>query len=387
MQNNSELHESIDTTTLSEVEKKDPKKIIFITIAGLIFGLLVTYLAYIYLFSSTSNTLLTPLSNDSGVSSSENMVINPLTGVEYSESDAAIWKDIRPLAVMINNYTAARPQSGLVDADFVYEIVAEGGITRFIAFFQSKIPEKVGPIRSARHYYLVLVKELGDAMFMHIGWSPQALTAIETWPVKSLGRGQATFWRDATRLAQGIATEHTAYSNAKDLIQRGLELGWEGTRPFETWLFKEDSPQQEGQNLVNKVEIDFWFKGDYSAIWDYDRATNSYLRSTGYNDLNEPIAHIDQESGEQISVKNVIVQFAIEKPIIGDDKNRLDYELIGSGEGLVFIDGSVYNVTWTKEDRDERTLFYTQDGQPFEFNRGKFWVSIVPERNKEQVVY
>lgn len=386
--NMQETQETKDVHTLKAVEKKDPKKIILIVVLGLTFGLFVTSFTYTYLFSGDSKSLITPLSKDSLLDSNKNSVVmNPLTGEEFTESEATLWKDIRPLAVMINNYTAARPQSGLIDADLVYEIVAEGGITRFIAFFQSKLPEKVGPIRSARHYYLVLVKELGDAMFMHIGWSPQALNAIETWPVKSLGRGQATFWRDATRLANGVATEHTAYSNAKDLVQTGLELGWDGTHAFDIWKFKDDSNTQDNQDKVNKVTIDFWYKGDYSAIWEYDASSNSYLRYTGYDNQGVPIAHVDQETQDQMSFKNVIVQFAVEKPIVNDPKHRLDYELIGSGEGLVFIDGTVYNVTWSKESREERTIFYDENGVEMEFNRGKFWISIVPERNKEQVVY
>ena len=129
------------------------------------------------------------------------LVEAPLTGILVSKEKAEEWSNIRPLGVMVNNHVDARPQSGLIDADLVYEIVAEGGITRYLAFFLSNTPEKIGPIRSVREYYLVLVKEMGDAMLMHIGWSPQALVAIESWPVRSLGRGGADFWRDQAKHA------------------------------------------------------------------------------------------------------------------------------------------------------------------------------------------
>ncbi len=319
-------------------------------------------------------------------SSMAGKVTNPLTGEIFSAKDAKDWQDKRPLAVMVNNYVDARPQSGLTSADLVYEVVAEGGITRFMPFFLSEVPEKIGPVRSTREYYLVLVKELGDAMIMHIGWSPQALVAIETWPVRSLGRGGATFWRDQARLDAGIATEHTAYVNGKELYERGAELGWEGTREFDVYKFK-DAEKYTDAVSAKDISIDFWYEGDYSAVWKYDEATGLYMRFMGYDAEGNPIPHKDQETGEQIAVKNLIVQFADESSIIGDDKNRLEYTLIGSGEGLVFLDGRVISVTWSKEERDTRTKFYDINGNEMEFNRGKFWVSIVPSRNVDQVVY
>jgi len=112
------------------------------------------------------------------------------------------------------------------------------------------------------------------------------------------------------------------------------------------------------------------------------------LKFTGYDSSGNPIPHKDQEeTDKQIEVKNLIVQFAVENSIAGDDKGRLDYQLIGSGKALVFIDGKVVDATWSKADRDDRTLFYDTDGNEIEFNRGKFWISIVPDRNVDQVVY
>lgn len=313
-----------------------------------------------------------------------NLAVNPLTGEQYANEDAEAWINERPLAVMVNNYIDARPQSGLVDADLVYEIVAEGGITRFLAFFLDTTPEKIGPVRSTRDYYLTLVKELGDAMIMHIGWSPQALEAIETWPVRSLGRGGGTFWRDNPR---DVAIEHTAYTNGVELREIGRNLGWEGTREIDVWVFKEGSDKYNEYPEATDLSIDFWFEGDYSAIFKYNPENNSYLRSMGYDSEGNPVPHSDQETNEQIEVQNVIVQFVAESPVEGDDKNRLSYELIGSGTGLIFIDGRVVEATWTKETRDGRTTFYDTNGEQIQFNRGQFWISVVPDRNVEQVVF
>ena len=367
-------------------------KIVYVIAGVVVAGLLVFFLGRKELLrngflGSGVKEILRPISNSNGSKAGkkdEKKVQDPLNGVLYTEADSKPFINVRPLAVMINNYIDARPQSGLINADLVYEVIAEGGITRFLAFFLSKTPEKIGPIRSAREYYLVLVKELGDAVFMHIGWSPQALEAIETWPVRSLGRGGGQFWRDTSL---NVATEHTAYSNGTVLRKISDNLGWSGKKDFDVWQFKNDKEGYNTAQAVNNISIDFWNKGDYSAIWKYDQKTNGYLRFTGYDSSLVPIPHKDRESGKQIWAKNVIVQFAVETKVNGDEKGRLIYDLIGSGDGLVFIDGKVNKVTWSKALRDGRTKFYNGSGEEFKFNRGMVWISIVPDRNVDQVVY
>jgi hypothetical protein len=375
------------------------KTVDLVALAIILFVIAGFFAFYTYLNTPTSTEKLSPLVDraKSAVSKSDPLapkeITNPITGIQYTKAEASDWLDDRPLGVMINNHIDARPQSGLIYADVVYEVVAEGGITRFLAFFLSDVPEKFGPIRSTREYYLVLVKELGDAMLMHEGYSPQALAAIDSWPVRSLQRGGASGlfnWRDNPR---NVATEHTLYSNGKELKEYGNEqLGWAGKSDIRAWTFHDEvkpafAPEGCFVGECKPITIDFWFSGDYSAIWDYDVATNSYLRSTGYDLNGEPIPHNDQDTGEQVIVKNLVVQFTTESPIVGDDKSRLQYDLVGSGEGLIFMDGGVTNATWSKDSRDGRTIFYDVDGREIEFNPGKFWISIVPERNKDQVVF
>lgn len=331
---------------------------------------------------------INPYSNES-ITDSTPKVMADLTGELFKENEAGSWVNERPFGVMVNNHVDARPQSGLIYADLVYEIVAEGGITRFLAFYLTNTPEKIGPVRSTREYYLVLVKELSDAMVMHIGYSPQALVAIDTWPVRSLFRGgcesiSGCVWRDNPR---NVAYEHTAYTNGVVLRKHGVDLGWEGKGDVRVYKFKDKMGVYDDKPLANKISIDFWNKGDYSSIFDYNQINNTYLKSTGYDSVGNPIPHKDQETGEQIEVKNLIVQFVSEISIAGDDKGRLDYQLVGSGQALVFVDGKVVEATWSKSSMDERTLFYDTNGNEIEFNRGKFWIAIVPDRNVEQVVY
>lgn len=363
--------------------QENPKKGLNLPVLG---GVILALVLALFLVRSLgvgqSKETVSPVGKEeASIPEKEILLENPLTGMMYPPEEAGPINE-RPLAVMMNNHVDARPQSGLVDADLTYEIVAEGGITRLMPFYLSKTPKKIGPVRSTREYYLVLAKELGDAMVMHIGWSPQALEAIETWPVRSLGRGGAEFWRENPR---NVAIEHTAYVDGEYLRKLGLELGWQGRRDFTVWKFKDESPAKIP--TAKEIYIDFWYKGDYSTIFKYDPTTNSYLRFNGYDDQGNPIPTTDQETGQQVSVKNLIVQFVTETSILGDEKNRLSYELVGSGNGLVFTDGGVTEVTWSKAGRDERTMFYNQDGEEMQFNRGKIWICVVPDRNVSQVQY
>ncbi len=370
------------------------KTVDLVAVAVFLFVISGVFAAYTYLMRPDNLSRISPvaskfINSDSGPVKT---VMNPINGVLYTAEESSPWIGNRPFGVMINNHVDARPQSGLIYADLVYEIVAEGGITRFLPFYLSRLPEKVGPIRSTREYYLVLVKEMGDAMLMHEGYSPQALEAIQYWPVRSLQRGGASFinWRDNPR---DVATEHTLYSNPQELYKYGVDtLGWGGNRELKSWKFKDETKIEVQADLCHvgackPIVVDFWYPGDFSAIWNYDSEKNEYSRSTGYDENDQPIPHLDQETKEQIKVKTLVVQFATETSIVGDEKNRLDYELIGSGEGMVFMDGGVTNVTWSKAGRDDRTMFYDQNGNEFEFNRGKIWISIVPERNRELVVF
>ena len=384
------LNEEVPMSPTYPTKKQSNKKLANVVI-GLFFVLAVIFTAWVFL-SGNSKKILSPFSKIGGIPSvpSEAKVAADLTGELFSASGAATWINERPLAVMVNNHVDARPQSGLIYADIIYEVVAEGGITRFIAVFQSNTPEKIGPVRSTREYYLMIVKELGDAMLMHIGYSPQALIDIDTWPVRSLFRGGCEStpgceWRDNPR---NVAYEHTAYVSGVVLRELATKLGWAGKGDITLWKFKDDSNLYSSKPSATSITVDFWTKGDYTGIFKFNPQNNSYLRYSGYDANGNPIPLMDQEKkNQQVEVKNLIVQFATEVSIAEDVKGRLEYQLIGSGKALVFLDGKVIDATWSKSGRDARTIFYDMSGNELQFNRGKFWVSIVPDRNVDQVVY
>lgn len=356
------------------------KKIIGVV---LLVSVILVGLVTILFLKNTKKTLTNPLGNVlTGGNEKEEFVENPLTGVKVSKSEAYKVLQRRPLVVMVGNNSDARPQSNVSKADMVYEVVAEGGITRFMTVFLYNEPEKIGPIRSIRAYFLYWILELADAMVMHDGWSSSsdvevsAVDLIDKLPVRSLFRGGLYGYRDSSREAP-----NNEYISAKVARSHGDSLGWQGVGKFQPWKFKEDSDKvYDTQPKASEINIVFWTPGEYESKWVYDESKNIYSKFTGGE------AHMDKENGVQLSAKNVIVQF-VKETAINDEKNHLLYENIGSGKGIVFLDGREIQATWVKKDQKERTLFYDLNGNELQFNRGVMWVSVVPDRNENQVVY
>jgi hypothetical protein len=218
---------------------------------------------------------------------------------------------------------------------------------------------------------------------MHIGYSPQALQKISEWDISSLGLMGADFYRDS-RGNPSVATEHTAFANGKELMVFANAAKLNYPSQIKSWKFGDLKP--ENLKKANKIKIDFWYEGDYSGYFEFDNSTNSYVRYSGVVD-NKPQELIDDLTKNNIKVKNLIIQFANEVPIPNDDKGRLDYELLGTGKALIFRDGYVIDAVWKKNKLIDRTVFYDLKGNEIEYNRGKFWVSIVPSRNENQVKF
>src|SRR5579884_4106078 len=242
----------------------------------------------------------------------------PLNGSMHTKEAQAAWQKQRPLAVMIENHTDARPQSGLSSADVVYEAVAEGGITRFMALFycNSLSDIEVGPVRSARTYFLDWLSEY-DALYAHVGGAntpgpADALGQIITYGIKDLNQfsiGFPTYWRDYQRVGRTVATEHTMYSSTQKLWAVGDQRGWANTdsstgtswdSEFTPWKFKNDTPG----GTVTKITVPFWSGyGDYTVEWDYNAQCNCYDRKNG------GAPHIDFDNKQQLSPKNIVVQY------------------------------------------------------------------------------
>ncbi|MCJ7793026.1 MAG: DUF3048 domain-containing protein [Candidatus Marinimicrobia bacterium] len=378
---------------------RDRKKLIYSILGGLLLYLLstgVSFAAFRFLIGPGSPGLISPLPVEEARSrvdlTAPKTESCPLNGKMFTKGERQIWEKWRPLTVMIENHLDARPQSGLSDADVVYEAVAEGGITRFLAvFYCGAAAEEVliGPVRSARTYYLDFASEYGDyPLYAHVGGAnlPGQANALGQigdygWLAKGndlnqFSLGFPTFWRDYERLGRPVATEHTMYSTTDKLFavahQRGLDAqddqGKKWNENFRSWTFKDEGEK----GSVEKISFNFWSNyGEYEVVWQYDRENNQYLR------LNGGQAHKDLNNEEQLKAKVVIIQFMKEKGPIDQEKHLL-YTTTGTGKALVFQDGQASPGTWEKTKRQDRTVFKDAQGKEIKLNKGSIWIEIIP---------
>ncbi len=268
-----------------------------------------------------------------------------------------------PVAVSTDNHVDARPQSGLARADIVYEVLAEGGITRYLAIYYSQAPSTVGPVRSARPYFALLAKEWG-AVFAHCGGDPKDIEPIREWKVVDGDefRYGSLYWRDNTREAP-----HNLYTSVENLRKVPAEPlpAPEKRYEFQDW----------SQTPAAGLEIQYG-RG-YTVQYKY--ADRKYERVILDSQTN-PFTYQDRGTNEKPAVSNVIVQFAKSRVAYSD--GGLIIDLIGEGKAVYLLGGRYTEGTWKKESLDKPTLFYTADGKKITLTTGQTWVQIVPEETR-----
>lgn len=315
----------------------------------------------------------------------------PLNGVKYSKQQEAWWQKHRPLGVMIENHQEARPQSGLSGADVVYEAVAEGGITRFLSIFYCQDAGIVGPVRSARTYFLDFISEYGDfPLYAHVGGANQpgpadAISQISDYgwrgynDLDQFGVSAPTYLRNEDRLP-GVATEHTMYSSISKLLtyaannRKLTDVNEEGDvwdEKFVQYKFTEDAPVSE-RGTSQSLHLAFWDNAQYTVDWKYDPKTNDYKRSNG----GKP--HTDLNNKKQLSAKNVVILLMKESSANDGYENNVHllYQTKGSGKAIVLMNGKRTDATWKKANRTARTILTDSSGKEIEFNRGLIWFEI-----------
>lgn len=270
-----------------------------------------------------------------------------------------------PFAVMVDNIAEARPQSGLGAADVVYEAPAEGGIPRLMPVFLSGNAGRIGPIRSARHYFVELAAEFGAAL-VHIGASPQGFQMMEQLGTVRVdeARGDGGFTRDPRLLAP-----HNAFASSDavraELQKRGAKL--EGTTAGLRW-----GAFQPGSAPATSIAIRYPGGERYVASYQYEAEAKRYLRSM------DGRPHVDGVTGERYAARSVIVQYVPVALIPGDDAGRLEVSLVGTGDAMLFAEGTQVPLTWSKDSLTEATRFRRDDGNAFVLPEGQTWVQIVP---------
>ena len=277
----------------------------------------------------------------------------------------------RPYAVMINNVEGARKlQSGLQDAYMVYELMVEGGITRYLALFLDQTTERIGSIRSARHYYLDYALE-NDAIYVHHGYSPQAR---EDWSKLGVDRIEVnestTGWRDKSA---SKTYEFTLFTNIEKL---GKGIKSKRTERNKDLLLNYsvdniDISQMEGAIPANKVDIKY--SSNTTTNYEYDTEKNIYLRSVNNKSQNDYI------TGKQLTVKNIIVYKVKYSNIQGDDKGRQTIDNVGTGTGYYISNGYAVPITWKKDSRSSATIYKYNNGKEIQVNDGNTFIQIMPD--------
>jgi len=282
---------------------------------------------------------------------------SPLTGVEVPKELAG-----RPVTgIIIENTPDARPQSSLSDAGVVFEAVAEGGITRFLALYQESAPKNIGPVRSLRPYYLEWGRGY-DAAIAHVGGSAPALYLVSQYSAKDLNQmniGEKGFWRVSDR-----AAPHNVYTSFEKLDALNTERGYTKSE-FKPYARKKDEPAQQPTATAISVE----YSGPlYGVQFQYDQPNNRYLR------VLSGTAHIDRENNQQIAPKNVVV---LNMPT---SYNGVYAEMpaIGEGSAVVFRDGIAIKALWKKASSTSMVELKAEDGSEIALNRGQTWFAIHP---------
>ncbi len=294
--------------------------------------------------------------------------VNPLSG-EGMEEDISTQ---RPWAIMINNIEQALPQCGVSSAEIIYEIPAEGGVTRMMAIFTDiSGVEKIGSLRSIRPYYA----DVGisyDAIVAHAGGSEESYTEMSGYNVDHLDGVLGTytegaFYRDPDRMQYGL--EHSMFSQGSALVQaaeeEGFSLEHDGGEYDYGLTFSEEA---SGQCTETAEYVEIAFNGYKSTVFEYDAGSGRYL-AWQYGE-----EYIDSDTGEQMSFTNLLVLSTSVSVI--DSVGRLSVRTTGEGDGYFICGGEYVPITWSRTDNTSPFRYYLTDGTPLDLGIGSSYIAV-----------
>lgn len=277
----------------------------------------------------------------------------------------------RVIAVSINNHHSAWPHSGLQDAFLCYELIAEGGITRILAFYKDVNTSKIGSVRSVRHYFLDYVLE-NDAIIVHYGWSPQAKEDIKSLKINNLNGiyDSKTFYRDKTL---NRSLEHTAFTSI-DRIKNSIKRNKYRDTSDVKLLNYSDKVFINDKYKINANKVTIKYSNYQTTSYVYD--INNKVYKLYMNDKEQT----DLVTGKQYFVKNIIT-YQIKNTSLNDSKGRQNLENIGEGYGYYITEGKAVKIKWIKTSRESKTNYFNIDGTPLILNKGNTWIHIQPKNN------
>ena len=275
----------------------------------------------------------------------------------------------RSIAVMIDNVGDAIPQTGLNEAYIVYEIIVEGSQTRLMALFKGKDVEKIGPVRSSRHYFLDYALE-NDAIYVHYGWSPQASSDISKLKVNNINgiqESSKSFWRITTKSAP-----HNVLTSTQNILSIADRKGYRVSSTEESVLnYTTEEVNFEEGILANEITIPY--RSTYKVSYKYNEETKMYERY--YNQTLQK----DFITKEIVDTKNIIITFAQNTTLNdGSGKGRQDLKNIGDLKGYYITNGKAIEITCSKKSRKEKTVYKDLEGNIINVNDGNTFIQICP---------
>lgn len=283
-----------------------------------------------------------------------------LSGIE-TEDQTKINQPV--IGVMLENSPDARPQSGLKAAEVVFEAIAEGGITRFLAFYQSEHPDTIGPIRSLRSYYVDWLTSF-DAGIVHVGGSQSALNRVRGGGYRDLDEflNGGSFYRARDRWAP-----HNLYAKFSNLVALNQSKGFDNSNPK---MFVRQKPKASDTVAASKIDFNI-SSPTYNPQYQYNSETNKYLRFQAGS------AHLDREQG-QIEV-DAAIALMVDMRAVMEDGYREEIKTVGEGKAYIFQNGQAITATWRKTTSAESIHFFDQENKEIAINSGKVWLSAVPQ--------
>ena len=340
--------------------------ILLILVIGIPFG-------YYFVFKN-NNEIITEYAEDNNLDNKE--IIEETPNIE---PQIKIFNgNARPIAFMIDNNVNAQPQASINSAYIVYEIIVEGGETRLMALFKGATLDLVGPIRSARHYFLDYAME-NDAIYAHLGLSPQADSDFSKFNIDHIN-GQAydtgkartnssLFWRVSYKKAP-----HNAYTNTDSVLKIAENKGFSTSSNQKSVLnYVANELDLNSENSIQASTVTIPYSTGHKVQYKYNEETKNYTRFSKNRKITDEVA------GKTTEIKNVIITFAKNYTLDdGENKGRQDVVTVGELDGYYITNGKAIKIKCIKSARSNKTIYKDLNGNEIEVNDGNTWINICP---------